>query len=86
MFVLTYGQPRPASYDKNVAICEQRTHRIEGDDEGRARQTANAFLKEGAVTCGDKTHRRVEIGFSRQWWLGEPAKPTNLHIPIEECM
>jgi hypothetical protein len=59
--ILTYGQPRRASFNPTRVIFEKKEDSIEVPDVAAARKAARKFLKSGRVRCDSKIYRRVRI-------------------------
>jgi hypothetical protein len=75
--ILTYIQPRPASYDPAVAIFERKERRF-GATEDIEKEVAT-FLSEGSVVCGTATHVRESISM-------ELRHPTPIVQPNAELL
>lgn len=69
--ILSYSQPRPASYDPEVVIYERKGLVLDPMTEAEAEECIESFLKKGSVVCGAKTYYRSMISL-RPHHIPEP--------------
>ncbi|MBU6491058.1 hypothetical protein KGQ25_02820 [Patescibacteria group bacterium] len=85
-FILGYVQPRPASYDRKVAIYEKKEYVFEAETEADAVHAIDLFLTEGPVVCGENIYRRQMASLSPCPPAPQVLEPRPEFLPVDEYL
>lgn len=83
MFLLLFVQPRPAIFDSEVPIFENKQHLVEGSGE-EVEKAVESFLREGRISSRDATYFRTKISLAQIPPSSVPLRPKPEFLSMDE--